>query len=335
MRTSMDGSPSRPSPGRSPATAGRTSSRPSKKDRAARHHAAEQAAARRRQQARQRQRLIVAGGVVALVVLVLGVMVVVKVGSGGRTGATEHSPGAVTGVAPPELIRDVTGVPAAVLDTVGAGTVNAVPRPVTGQPALVSGGKPLVLYVGAEYCPFCAAQRWGMVVALSRFGTFSGLGVTYSASGDVYPNTATLSFHGSSYTSDYLTFEGVETQTNVRQGNGYGPLDRLTDQQTKILQTYDAAPYVDAASAGAIPFVDFGNRYVMVGAGLSPQLLAGLSATGIASALSDPTSTVAKAVDGSANVFTAAICEVTGGQPAAVCTGPAVRASQARLHVSA
>ena len=41
----------------------------------------------------------------------------------------------------------------------------------TGQPALTSGGKPEILYVGAEYCPYCAAERWAMVVALSRFGT--------------------------------------------------------------------------------------------------------------------------------------------------------------------
>ncbi len=34
-------------------------------------------------------------------------------------------------------------------------------------------GKPEVLFVGAEFCPFCAAERWPLIVALSRFGHFS------------------------------------------------------------------------------------------------------------------------------------------------------------------
>src|SRR5215471_17073708 len=42
--------------------------------------------------------------------------------------------------------------------------------PGSGAP-LTSGGKPEMLYIGAEYCPYCAAMRWSMAVALSRFGT--------------------------------------------------------------------------------------------------------------------------------------------------------------------
>jgi hypothetical protein len=60
-----------------------------------------------------------------------------------------------------------------------------------------------------------------MVVALSRFGTFTDLGTTHSSSSDVYPNTATLSFHGASYRSDYIAFQGVKTHSNLRSGNGY------------------------------------------------------------------------------------------------------------------
>src|SRR6202043_382420 len=52
-----------------------------------------------------------------------------------------------------------------------------------------SDGKPEILYVGAEYCPYCAAQRWAVVTALSHFGTFSGLGTTTSSASDVDPNT--------------------------------------------------------------------------------------------------------------------------------------------------
>ena len=67
------------------------------------------------------------------------------------------------------------------------------------------------------------------------------------------------------------------------------------------------------------------------GASFDPQLLAGMSHRQIAAALSDPTSPVAKAVDGSANVLTAALCEVTGQQPTAVCTAPGVAAAAKTL----
>jgi Domain of unknown function (DUF929) len=49
------------------------------------------------------------------------------------------------------------------------------------QAALTASGKPEVLYTGAGFCPYCAAVRWPLIVALSRFGTFSGLAPARSA----------------------------------------------------------------------------------------------------------------------------------------------------------
>jgi hypothetical protein len=265
---------------------------------------------------------------VGVVVLVIGVMVAVRVAGGGRSPTTQL----IADPDAPAITAAVTAVPALVLDQVGVGKVDELPKQLPGQPALTSEGKPLVVYVGAEYCPFCAAQRWGMVVALSRFGSFTNLGTTHSASDDVYPNTATLSFHGAAYSSDYLVFQGVETQSNVRSGDGYTALDSLTAQQNTVLNTYNAPPYVTTGSAGAIPFIDFGSRFVASGASISPQLLAGRSGTEIAAALSDPTSPIAQAVDGSANAFTAAICVLTAGQPGVVCTTPAVTAYAGAIH---
>ncbi len=72
--------------------------------------------------------------------------------------------------------------------------------------------------------------------------------------------------------------------------------------------------------AGSIPFLDFGNKYVSIGASYNPEVLAGLSWSTIAADLSNPNSPVAKAVDGTANYLTAAICSMTGNQPAAACT---------------
>jgi len=181
---------------------------------------------------------------------------------------------------------------------------------------------PEVLYVGAEYCPFCASQRWALVIALNRFGTFTGLSATHSAGDDVFPNTATLSFHGSSYTSQYLSFTGVEIADRNRN-----PLETLNAQQQQLVSTYDAPPYVAASSKGSVPFVDFGNQFVQTGAAYSPQLLAGLSHDQIAAQLTtNPTGPVAQAILGSANAFTAIICALTGGQPAEVCTSAAAQA---------
>ena len=102
-----------------------------------------------------------------------------------------------------DVIAGVTGVPAATFDAVGVSGDLVAPHALPeGTPPIEADGKPLVLYVGAEYCPYCAAERWPLAVALSRFGTFSDLGQTESAGiPEAYPHTPTLSFHGSSYTS--------------------------------------------------------------------------------------------------------------------------------------
>ncbi|MEV4508897.1 DUF929 family protein [Dactylosporangium sp. NPDC049525] len=269
---------------------------------------------------------------IAAVVVVFAVMIVAKLGGAGEGGGGgEQAAPFPTGPAAEAIVTALTSVPPSVLDQVGAGSAATLPKPVTGQQVLTDGGKPLVLYVGAEYCPFCAAQRWPVVVALSRFGTFSGLTITASASDDVYPNTPTVSFHGSTYTSDLLTFQGVETSSRTRKGGSYTPLDQLTPQQAQLVQKFNAPPYVDAKSAGAIPFIDFANQAVAAGSSFSPDLLAGMTAEQVTVALSDPGSDIAKAVVGNANAMTAVLCKITGGKPANVCATPAVTAFQGKV----
>jgi hypothetical protein len=165
-------------------------------------------------------------------------------------------------------------------------------------------------------------------VALSRFGTLSGLATIRSAAADgagnpePYPNTATWTFAKASYSSPYLAFTPVETLTNIPDPStgGYTTLDTPTPAQQALVAKYDAPPYVPAGDGGSIPFIDFGNKYTIIGASYSPQVLAGLSWSQIAADLSHPDSPVAMAVDGTANYITAAICSVTGNQPASACT---------------
>ena len=290
--------------------------------------AAQQAAARR---AEIRNRVLIFSGIAVVVIAVVLGFVIAKMNSKSGTTAAGASNGP-TGTALSSIVTDTTSVPASTLDAVGAGSgVTGLPTKITGGTPLTSGGKPEVLYMGAEYCPFCAAERWAMVVALSRFGTFSGLSTVHSSSTDQFANTPTWTFANAHYTSKYLTFSTVETQTNVPNGSGsYTTLQTPTSAQEALLSKYDAPPYVSSANAGAIPFIDFGNKYMLSGASYSPQVLQGKSWATIAAALKDPNSQIAKAVDGTANYLTATICELTGNQPASACT-PAVKQLEAKL----
>ena len=288
--------------------------------------------------AEQRKRIYLAGGSVLVVAIVVVALVLVKLNSGGGTAASSSN--GPTGAALTTLTKQVTSVPASVTDKVAGGGVNTgnfVSTPtsndisnassrlgsyfatVSGTP-LTSGGKPEVLYMGAEYCPFCAAQRWAMVNALSRFGTFTGLTTSHSSSTDSDPNTPTYTFYKSTYKSDYITFTPVEETTNERQGNSsntsvpYVTLQTPTADQQKIAQTYDPS--------GSIPFIDMGNKYVQVGnlAPLNPAMLAGKTWPQVAAAMNDPTSAIGKAEIGNANYMTAAICKLTNNQPTTACT---------------
>lgn len=256
---------------------------------------------------------LIAGGALALVGLVSG-------NGGGSTTASDSQ------ALPAAIASEVTNVPASVLDKIGAEDASVVVPTAISAPALTANGKPQILYVGAEYCPYCATERWPMVVALSRFGRFSNLGATASDSTDVYPNTQTLSFHGASYTSSHLDFVAKETENAQGQ-----QLDKLTSAEQSVLQKYDAPPYVPGATDNPIPFVDIGGRFLISGAQYDPQLLQGKTRAQIAAAIADPSSAIGKAAGTAANEITAAICKITKGAPASVCTAPGVVQAAAKL----
>ena len=234
-------------------------------------------------------------------------------------------------VAPTRPIEDLlAAVSPAVLNEVGAGSASALPTAADGR-ALTRDGKPLVLYVGAEWCPFCAAQRWPLSIALARFGQFANLGEIRSASDDSYPDTASVSFHGARYTSSLLTFSGVELQSNELVNGRRAPLDTLTGEDQQIFKTFDAPPWVEPNQAATVPFIAAGGRYLITQHMYDPSLLAGKTADQIATAVSDPSTPIARGIDGAANVITAALCTLTAGQPGAVCTRTGVQAASKSL----
>ena len=280
--------------------------------------AAQRAAARK---AEIRNRTLLAGGSVLVVVAIVVAFIVIKAAGGSPKAAAGSSTGTPL---PASVNRQITGVPVSTLAKVGAGTwYPATIEPITGT-ALSSGGKPEVLYVGAEYCPFCATERWAITVALSRFGTFSPLRGIHSSPTDTPASIPTLTFYKSTYSSRYLTFTPVEVEKVDRS-----PLQQLTAQQQALQATYDVPPRT--STAGSIPFVDFGNKYMISGATYDYAVLQGKTWAQIAAALQDPSTPIAKGALGSANMLTAAICKTTGNQPASVCAAAPIPALQAKL----
>ena len=269
----------------------------------ARERIAAERAARKRAELRRRILALVAS--VTVVLAIVGVLGAVKLNSA--------NPPASESLAPSGVIRQVTTVPSGVLTRVSPGqattALQAVRKP--GAP-LTIGGKLGVVFVSEESCPFCAAERWPLAVALSHFGTLSGLGATRSSATDIYPDTATLSFRTAHYRSAEVTLRTTELTDNTGH-----LLQAQTPLDAQLINTYDVPPYVNSADqSGAVPFLDIGNQYVLAGAQYNPQVLAGLSTAQIASQLRNPSSPVAKAIDGSASVIIAAISHVLHNQTA-------------------
>jgi hypothetical protein len=279
---------------------------------------------------------------IGLVVVIVATLVLVKVlsGSPSTKGNGTFSPVDAT------TLAQITGVPLSVFNTVGV-TSQVVqvspPISVKGQPPLTaqtSSGTtvPEVFYMGAEYCPYCAAQRWSTIIALSRFGKWTGLGNMASYAHDTYPNTPTFTFVKSTYTSKYIVFKSVEEYTNYLNsaGTNYQLLQAPTKAQLALVEKYDTPKYIPGltkSQGNPIPFITLDNKFFVSGASYSPDALTNLTRANIATGLSDPTSPVTDAIIASANYQTAAICSLTNNQPSNVCTSSGVMAAKSAMKI--
>src|SRR6478672_11355149 len=193
----------------------------------AREKIAAQRAAEKR--AEQRRRMFITGGAVLGVIVIVVAFILVKSLNSPTTTPTSTARTPL----PASVTNNITGVPASALATVGKGSVltfNSAPIIKVTGPPLTSNGKPEMLYIGAEYCPYCAASRWSMAIALSRFGTLATpLHGIRSSPTDTDPNTATLTFYKTGYASKYLSFAPVENMTVSR-----GPLQNPTSAQNAL-----------------------------------------------------------------------------------------------------
>ena len=153
-------------------------------------------------------------------------------------------------------------------------------------------------------------------MALMRFGNFTSLSYMESSSTDVYSDTATFSFTNSSYSSRFLHFDGFEIFNRDEQN--------VTVANYTVADQFIAGKY----SGGGIPFIDFENLSIQVGAVISPEIIHGQNWNQVLAALQNPSSPAAQGIIGSANIFTAAICagNATINATAPVCKQSYVKA---------
>jgi hypothetical protein len=263
--------------------------------------------------AKKRNRRIVTISIVVAIIAVIVVLALI-------VNSINNDPYAVYINKPvdPSVLQDLTGVSDSTLTSVGLPSVVTAPTAITGT-ALTLNGKPEVLYIGGEYCPFCAIERWSMIIALSHFGNFSGLEYMQSSSTDTNPNTPTFTFFAANasapfnFTSKYVAFVPVEEWDRAEN-----PVRPPSTAEQALYTQYGAC-----ASTGetGIPFIDIANSYVVnCGAQFSLPQIAGDNWTQVATQLNTPSSAVAQAMDGGANSLITAICKVDGEQPASVCS---------------
>lgn len=285
-------------------------------------------------------------GAVLVLVAVIVILVVSTTGNRAPTGSDGEGPLGMQ-AAPPGVVSALTHLEATSFAQAGTTITSSGPftgslTVLKGQPLALEDGRPLVVYVGANWCPYCAATRWPLATALSRFGTFTRLRITSSGKGpgEPDPGTNTLSFYHSSYSSRYLAFSPTEECTSVqsssnsqavRECNGYEPLQTLSGRALEIFDKYDFPPYVPASEQGSIPFVDFGNKLIGLGAFVDPSILQGLSHTEIARDIANTASPLSRTILSAANYYTAAICELTHDRPGSVCKMSAVRQAHSQL----
>jgi hypothetical protein len=262
-------------------------------------------------------RRLVALGLIGLAIILLGALVIQRNATGPGSSSTVET----FDPAPASLVSSLKTIPAAVFDTVGTDspTVPVTPLQPTGRRGLwtatdASGSpKPVVFFFGAEFAPYAAAERWPLVVALSRFGTFTQLGQVQSSPSTAFANLATFTTWQAKYSSPYLALESVERYSTLNPtGARYLGLEYPDVRQAAAVATYSHGSRVFA-------LLDVGGRWVMGGASFTPGALTGLTQSQIAGTLTTPASPLTQAVVASANEISAAICSADGNQPGSVC----------------
>jgi hypothetical protein len=296
-------------------------------------------ASAQRRMARKRQTRSRQYGWTAVVVVIVVVLVIVLTNVLGSK-PTNDTAGRNPGPASASIIKTLTTIPASVFNSVGTDGQPAAFVKTAKQTFVGTTTKPRLIYVGAEYCPYCGVMRWALIAGLARFGTFTGIKTMTSSSTDTPSSVPTFSFYKSSYTSKYLTFTPYEIED--RDEN---PFETPPQLVANLAIKFSNTPFSEAASqAGSISFpsLNVASQYVSAGVTTTLADLASLLENGgpgraaIAQGIADPSSSIGQGISGAvfiaqANYIDAAVCLTNGMQPSSVCSSSGVQAAAKAL----
>jgi hypothetical protein len=279
---------------------------------------------------RQIPRRYVALGLIILAIALLGTLVLVRDNASPGSSSTVE-----TFTAASSSLVSSLQLPSTVYDTVGVSSpANPVtPLQSTGSAQLwqssVDGDRtrPVVYFYGAEFAPYAAAQRWPLILALLRFGTFSQVGLMQSSATTAFPDLSTFTFWDVGYSSKWLMLQTVERYSSLNPtGANYLTLQAPDARQSAAVSEY-------SANSDTFALTDVANKFVLSGSAYSPAVLDGLTQDQIAGDLANPAAPLTQAVVTAANEITATICAVDGQKPGAVCQSRGVLEADALLKL--
>lgn len=169
-------------------------------------------------------------------------------------------------------------------------------------------GRTLVFFLGAGFCPFCAAERWAIVEALKNFGAWHNLLEDFSAEKDEkYLNIPTFNFLKARYSSEHIEFQAVETADRY-----FKPIDSDGNDRYGVLENYNPDHI--------IPFTLVDGQFMQVGCGYSPKLFEALDHKKVREQLLDRISTLGSAIKNEADYLSTMICYALKNKAEGVCT---------------
>ena len=183
-------------------------------------------------------------------------------------------------------------------------------------------GKLFVFFMGAEFCPYCAAERWAIVRSLQKFGQWDGLKQTISAARDEpFLNLPTYDFTKATYTSPHIEF--VPREIKDRE---FRPLQKLLKTEEKLLRKFNPKK--------EIPFLLVGGRFAQIGSGFAPKIFIGHTFRQTETELKKVESEIRKTIDDEANIISVLLC--VSGLPSELCkeTGTAELVAQVNAKLT-
>ena len=130
---------------------------------------------------------------------------------------------------------------------------------------MIQSGRIVVLFVGAEACPYCAAESWSIVASLGQYGIWKGLSPIISNKTDSIPSVPGYSFVNATLNSSKVLFEEVELTTTS------------WNQKLQSLNSTQHTLFYKCDPSGSIPYLLIGGIYIHLGSAVNPELISGMS----------------------------------------------------------